>query len=144
MNHVVGALRHLGAGGPDDNEAQAGHLVAFGGNDTRGPISIATARNAHGGTGRLDFESETFVVGALGTTRRLTPTEAERLQALPEGWTCLCLPLADWAHDPEEAAERCSCPDSPRYRSVGNAVTTTVARWLGARLATAILEEETR
>jgi DNA (cytosine-5)-methyltransferase 1 len=36
--------------------------VAYGGNDTRGPIDIATAVNAHGGPhGRLDFESETFV-----------------------------------------------------------------------------------
>lgn len=38
-------------------------MVAFGGNDTRGPIDVATARTAHGGPhGRLDFESETFVV----------------------------------------------------------------------------------
>jgi DNA (cytosine-5)-methyltransferase 1 len=35
---------------------------AFGGNDTRGPIDVATACNAHGGpVGRLDFESETFI-----------------------------------------------------------------------------------
>ena len=38
--------------------------VAYGGNDTRGPIEIATAVNAHGGPcERQDFESETFVVG---------------------------------------------------------------------------------
>lgn len=37
--------------------------VAFGGNDTRGPIDIATARNAcASASGRLDFESETFLV----------------------------------------------------------------------------------
>ena len=82
--------------------------------------------------------------GAGSSVRRLTPTECERLQGFPDGWTCLCLPLDEWVRDPEGAAERCSCPDSPRYRSLGNAVTTTVARWLGARLATAILEEETR
>lgn len=36
--------------------------VAYGGNDTRGPIEVSTALNAHGGPhGRLDFESETFV-----------------------------------------------------------------------------------
>jgi len=39
--------------------------VAFGGNNTSGPIDIASACNAHGGSGRMDFESETFVVGAL-------------------------------------------------------------------------------
>ncbi len=37
-------------------------VVAYGGNRTSGPIDCATACNAHGGTGRLDFESETFVV----------------------------------------------------------------------------------
>jgi DNA (cytosine-5)-methyltransferase 1 len=37
-------------------------LIAYGGNNTSGPIDIATAVNAHGGPhGRLDFESETFV-----------------------------------------------------------------------------------
>ena len=37
--------------------------LAFGGNDTRGPIDVATARLSHGGPhGHQDFESETFVV----------------------------------------------------------------------------------
>ncbi len=36
--------------------------VAYGGNNTEGPIDVATACNAHGGAhGRQDFESETFV-----------------------------------------------------------------------------------
>jgi DNA (cytosine-5)-methyltransferase 1 len=36
--------------------------LAFGGNDTRGAIDVATAVNAHGGPhGRLDFASETLV-----------------------------------------------------------------------------------
>ncbi len=41
------------------------HLVAYGGNDTRGAIEVATALNAHDGPhGRQDFESETFVVAS--------------------------------------------------------------------------------
>jgi DNA (cytosine-5)-methyltransferase 1 len=39
-------------------------LVAFGGNNTAGPIDVATAVNA-GGTGRLDFDSETLIMHAL-------------------------------------------------------------------------------
>ncbi len=43
--------------------------VAFGGNDTRGPIDIATARSAHGGPhGRLDFESETFIAQPIAAS----------------------------------------------------------------------------
>src|SRR6185295_3856670 len=36
-------------------------VLAFGGNNQSGPIDLATACNAKGGTGRSDFESETFV-----------------------------------------------------------------------------------
>jgi DNA (cytosine-5)-methyltransferase 1 len=40
--------------------------TAFGGNNTSGPIDIATACNAHGGpNGHLDFESETFIAHSL-------------------------------------------------------------------------------
>ncbi|HYE92218.1 MAG TPA: DNA cytosine methyltransferase, partial [Terriglobales bacterium] len=60
--------------------------------------------------------------------RRLTPTECERLQAFPDGWTCLCQPLETYD------ADRCTCPDSPRYRAMGNAVTVNVIEWIGRRL----------
>lgn len=41
-------------------------MLAFGGNNTSGPIDVATAVNAHGGPhGRLDFESETFIAHTL-------------------------------------------------------------------------------
>ncbi len=59
----VAALTANGVGtcGADDNQAQAGHLLAFGGNNSTGPIDVASACNAHGGSGRMDFESETFI-----------------------------------------------------------------------------------
>jgi DNA (cytosine-5)-methyltransferase 1 len=37
-------------------------LIPFGGNNTSGPIDVATACNAHGGSMRTDFETETFCV----------------------------------------------------------------------------------
>lgn len=52
---------------------------------------------------------------ATARVRRLLPVETERLQGLPDGWT-----------EPAGA-------DSHRYACVGNAVTTTVARWAGER-----------
>jgi DNA (cytosine-5)-methyltransferase 1 len=54
--------------------------------------------------------------------RRLTPLECERLQGFPDGWTCLCEALGDTA--------RCRCPDSPRYRALGNAVAVPVVEWI--------------
>ena len=60
------AARTKGGGGLGTDFDCDGGLIAFGGNDTSGPINVATVRNAHGGpSGRLDFESETFVAHAL-------------------------------------------------------------------------------
>lgn len=53
----------------EEAPVSAEHGIAFGGNNTSGPIDIATARNAcSSGSGRLDFESETFVVQSLACT----------------------------------------------------------------------------
>lgn len=59
---AVSALTARGVGtcGADDNQAQAGHLIAFGGGNTAGHIEVATACTAHGI--RLDFDTETFAV----------------------------------------------------------------------------------
>ena len=60
------------------------------------------------------------VQGAAVGVRRLTPTECERLQGLPDGWT----QLGD-------------TPDSRRYSALGDAVTANVSEWIGGRLAQA-------
>lgn len=59
---AVAALTARGVGtcGADDNQAQAGHLIAFGGGNTAGHIDVATACTAHGI--RMDFDTETFAV----------------------------------------------------------------------------------
>lgn len=56
----VAALTANGVGtcGADDNQAQAGHLIAFGGGNTGGSIDVASACTAHGV--RMDFDTETF------------------------------------------------------------------------------------
>jgi site-specific DNA-cytosine methylase len=97
---------------------------------------VSASLNHH--HGRIDSESETFVaynwqsggrvqhsfglpnlqsnqVPAVGV-RRLTPTECERLQGFPDGWTDL--PQSDTA----------------RYRQLGNAVAVPVIEWIGRRL----------
>ncbi len=49
--------------------------------------------------------------------RRLTPTECERLQGFPDGWTDVN-----------------GMSDSARYRMLGNAVAVPVAEWIGRRI----------
>jgi DNA (cytosine-5)-methyltransferase 1 len=58
--------------------------------------------------------------------RRLTPLECERLQGFPDGWTCLCEAQGNTA--------TCKCPDSPRYRALGNAVAVPVVEWIAKRI----------
>ncbi len=56
-----------------DSDAYVATRAAFGGNNTSGPVDLATARTAsHTASGRQDFETETFIVEApeLATTIR--------------------------------------------------------------------------
>lgn len=55
--------------------------------------------------------------------RRLTPTECERLQGFPDGWT-------DVPYRGKPAA------DGPRYKALGNSMAVPVMRWIGACIAT--------
>lgn len=57
--------------------------------------------------------------------RRLTPTECERLQGFPDGYTAI-----PWRKKP--ASE---CPDGPRYKALGNSWAVPNVRWIGARIA---------
>ncbi|MDQ3310457.1 MAG: DNA cytosine methyltransferase [Gemmatimonadota bacterium] len=69
--------RTTAGGFPGTDGAASGHVVAFGGNNTSGPIKVATACNAHGGPhGRLDFESETFVLAFHPTQDPISSAEA--------------------------------------------------------------------
>lgn len=65
--------------------------------------------------------------------RRLTPTEAERLQGFPDGHTCLCGKNSGRSvgDDP------CTCKDGPRYRALGNAVAVPCVEWILRQVAAA-------
>ena len=52
--------------------------------------------------------------------RRLTPTECERLQGFPDGYTNI----------------KDNCPDGPRYKALGNSMAVPVMRWIGERIQT--------
>ena len=56
--------------------------------------------------------------------RRLTPTECERLQGFPDGWTAI-----PWK---KKSAE--DCPDGPRYKALGNSMAVNCMEWIGERI----------
>jgi DNA (cytosine-5)-methyltransferase 1 len=83
--------------------------------------------NASHGTQLGNGHNTTYPTTPSGV-RRLTPLECERLQGFPDGWTCLC-------GEGHRGSSFCACPDSPRYRQLGNAVTVPVAEWIARRIA---------
>jgi site-specific DNA-cytosine methylase len=114
------AFGHSGGETLKINE-QANTLNAQTGSETsamiQGVIS-PTITTADSSRSKQD-SSVTHQVGAINLTgygvRRLTPTECERLQGFPDGWTG-------------------NFSDGIRYKMLGNAVTVNVARWIGRRI----------
>jgi DNA (cytosine-5)-methyltransferase 1 len=63
-------------------------------------------------------------VGYEMVVRRLTPTECERLQGFPDGYTQI-----PWRNKSAE-----DCPDGPRYKALGNSWAVPVVAWIGERI----------
>lgn len=68
-------------------------------------------------TAQLQRHQETSILQGMAV-RRLTPTECERLQGFPDGWTDI-LPIT---------------PDGPRYKAIGNSMAVPVMCWIGSRI----------
>ena len=82
---------------------------------------VAYALTAPNGGGRAQ---ERNVLTPAMQVRRLTPTECERLQGFPDGWTAI-----PWRKKP--ASE---CPDGPRYKALGNSWAVPVVAWMARRI----------
>ena len=67
--------------------------------------------------------SET-IIKERNRIRRLTPLECERLQGFPDNYTQI-----EWRG---KSAEQ--CPDSLRYKAIGNSMAVPVMRWIGERI----------
>lgn len=110
---VAGPLRACGAQAEGVNDGKADVQCVATLSPSLGKESFSPTKSSSG-------QMIDFCVGSQYGVRRLTPTECERLQDFPDGWT-----------------EGNS--DTQRYRQLGNAVWSSVAEWLGRR----ILEVET-
>jgi DNA (cytosine-5)-methyltransferase 1 len=64
------------------------------------------------------------IVAQSHAVRRLTPTECERLQGFPDGFTSI-----PWRGKPAD-----QCPDAPRYKAIGNSMAVPVMAWIGKRI----------
>lgn len=60
----------------------------------------------------------------MNRVRKLTPLECERLQGFPDNWTRI----------PYRGKSEEDCPDSPRYKAIGNSWAVPCVRWIGKRI----------
>lgn len=58
------------------------------------------------------------------TVRKLTPQECEKLQGFPPGYTQI----------PYRNKSASDCPDSPRYKAIGNSMAVPAIKWIGERI----------
>lgn len=63
--------------------------------------------------------------------RKLTPIECERLQGFPDNWTKI----------PYRGKSAEECPDSPRYKAIGNSWAVPCVAWIGERIKDALNKE---
>jgi DNA (cytosine-5)-methyltransferase 1 len=88
--------------------------------DVAGPLDASYYK----GQGSRQGGEREFV-GYEMAVRRLTPTECERLQGFPDGYTQI-----PWRNKSAE-----DCPDGPRYKALGNSWAVPVVAWIGERIA---------
>lgn len=86
-----------------------------------------TARMGTGGNNVPCIQEEAAV-------RRLTPVECERLQGFPDDWTKISY----------RGKSEDECPDSPRYKAIGNSWAVPVVRWLGERIQEELNNADTK
>jgi len=95
--------------------------------------STSSPVSAGSGSGPLRSEEHSFTVDStphfvLGRRiRRLTPTECERLQGFPDGWTAEGL--------------NGKVSDSQRYKMMGNAVTVNVIQAIGEKMLRTVSDD---
>lgn len=105
--------------------------------------SVGTA-----GKGALTSEEVAFTVAATQDqtlfqpesngyiVRRLTPTECERLQGFPDGWT----DIGEWT---DSKGKTRKTTDGGRYKALGNSFAVPVVRWIGERIQAIENESDT-
>ncbi len=106
-------------GGPDDNSAQAGHLVAFSENQRGEVVTSRIMGTLKTGGGKPGQGYPAVTDGTI--VRRLTPLETCRLQGYPDGHTAT-------SNGQPQA-------DGPQYKQHGNGIAVPTFAWVAKRIA---------
>ena len=85
-------------------------------------IGVASTLRAHEAR-----EMHDLIANSRYIVRRLTPTECERLQGYPDGWT----DIGEWT---DTKGKKHKPADSPRYKALGNSIAIPPWLWVLSRL----------
>ena len=132
---------HSGGNHSDMDLLQEPRIVASRGRNPNNPSDCTTGSpteqrlepNSEGTTNSLTNVQKDNWVSQNQSIRRLTPTECERLQGFPDGWTQDGLTKDGGLVD---------ISDTQRYKCLGNAVTTNVITAAGRRWRTCEVESD--
>lgn len=116
VSGTVSAKWAKGSGGPAGDEVQ--NIVAF-----PAEMSGTQCAAAENLSPALSV-THTVALALNWAVRRLTPTECERLQGVPDGFTRI-----PWRGKPAG-----DCPDGPRYKALGNSMAVNVMALIGERI----------
>lgn len=98
-------------------------------------VAVPVAATLTTGFGGRGVDADQIINGNCAINnyqiRRLTPKECERLQGFPDGYTMI----------PYRGKSADDCPDSPRYKALGNSMAVPVMYWIGEKIKYHILNK---
>jgi DNA (cytosine-5)-methyltransferase 1 len=110
---TIGPLTAGMSKGPRGTEGlESNHVLAFPSN------ANADSMAAIGNDLSPTLKHDPMAIQREMAVRRITPTECERLQGFPDGYTNI----------------KDKCPDGPRYKALGNSMAVPVMKWIGERI----------
>jgi DNA (cytosine-5)-methyltransferase 1 len=129
--NIINRQDHNGGNGIGSQEELQYTLNATGvhGIATMSDVAGALDASYYKGQGSRQGGEREFVAHQMAV-RRLTPTECERLQGFPDGYTQI-----PWRNKSIN-----DCPDGPRYKALGNSWAVPVVAWIGERIAKELLK----
>ena len=107
-----------------------GNVICLQGNiidRSNGDLSGTIQAKKNGGYS-LNYINPVALKSLRWIVRRLTPTECERLQGFPDGWT----DIGEWT---DSKGKRHKPADSPRYKAMGNSIALPQWWWIVCKMA---------
>lgn len=134
-NECVGTLRATGGDSGGGSENIIAECIDCRNHKSNGDLS-GTLQSKENGCFSLKYINPVSVKILRWIIRRLTPTECERLQGFPDGWT----DIGEWI---DSKGKRHKPADSPRYKALGNSIALPQWWWLICKMAEFLPDQAT-